>query len=592
MSARVPVALAVADFRARARRPAYVMVLAAAVGLGYLAVPEADGHWVIVNIGDYRGRYTSGYVGVLTALAGALWLSFAGFYVVRGAITRDERTGVGQLLAATPVRTVTYLFGKFLSNLLVLASMAAVLAGTAVLMQLARGEDRQLDPVALLMPFGLLTLPVLGVTAAAAVFFDTVRPLRGGFGNVFWFFAAMGAALVGQGPHAPLGGLGVHRVAESVHASLVDQGLRPERAEFGLGLMYLDRPLRTFEWSGLEVDVTFVGQRLLLLLLAALLGVLPTLWFGRFDPARAWGARTRPDAGSPASVPVAPAVPPGVAGALPGAAVPIGAGPFGVGSGGPGLVGAGLDGPGLLGAGPGGPAPDRLRPVLRRPSWLAAGAPGRPAAEAVVAPTVRRGAGLGRLVAGELRMMRRSGSRWWWLGAGLVAVAGLLAPIDAVATVVLPLAWVWPVLVWSRLGTHRYEHGVDGLLGAYPGPRRGPLAEWVAGVALTGVIGLVPVLRMALAQDWPGVGAWVGGLLLVPSLALAAGVVSRTHRLFQVIYLALWYATINGIAALDVMGAVRVDGRPVGPPPVLVVGLALALLVVALLVTAVRHARR
>jgi len=102
MRVRVLSALAVADFRERTRRPAYLVTLAAAVALGYLALPPAASLWVIMNAGGYRGIYNSAYVGTATALAGGLWLMLGGFYVVRGAIARDQHTGVGQILAATP----------------------------------------------------------------------------------------------------------------------------------------------------------------------------------------------------------------------------------------------------------------------------------------------------------------------------------------------------------------------------------------------------------------------------------------------------------------------------------------------------------
>ncbi|GIG91905.1 hypothetical protein [Plantactinospora endophytica] len=614
---RAPVAIAVADFRERVRRPAYAVVLAAAVGLGYLAVPEVDGRWVIVNAGTYRGVYDSAYVGTVTALAGALWLTIAGFYVVRGAIVRDARGGVGQLLAATPLSGRGYLAGKFLSNLLVLTSMLGVLAGTAVLMQLARGEDRAVDPIALLLPFGLLALPVLAVTAALAVLFETVRPLRGGFGNVVWFFAAMVGAVVGQGPDAPLGGLGVAEVARSLRAGLADAGLRPA-GEFGLGLMYLDDPLRTFEWSGLDPDAGFVAQRLLLFLVAAGIAVLPALWFGRFDPSRT--ARRRrparpvptppvpapyPNAAVPAPYPntAVPAPYPNAAvPAVPYPNAPVPTVPY------PGVswppIGDGLrpaglvsdTGPDLSLAGPDLSAPAGMRLLGAAPSWLRSAGPPTADAASGVAPVRPAGrgasAGFGRLFAGELRVLCRSASRWWWLGAGLLALVGAVAPIEAVPAVALPLAWIWPVLLWSRLGSRSHEYGLTGLLGAYPGLRRRMLAEWLAGVALAGLTGLVPMLRMLIDLDVPGLAAGVAGALFVPSLALAAGVSSRTHRLFQVGYLALWYSALNGIAALDTMGAVRLDGRPAGPGPLLVCGCALALLGIALLFGTLRHARR
>jgi hypothetical protein len=45
------------------------------------------------------------------------------------------------------------------------------------------------------------------------------------------------------------------------------------------------------------------------------------------------------------------------------------------------------------------------------------------------------------------------------------------------------------------------------------------------------------------------------------------GAASRTHRMFQVIYLILWYAAVNHVAAADYMGTVLIGGHPAGPSP-------------------------
>ncbi|GGM53725.1 hypothetical protein GCM10011608_43280 [Micromonospora sonchi] len=534
-------ALALADFRERARRPAYLVILVAAIGLGYLAAPAADGRWVILNAGNFRGVYDSAYLGTVTALAGVLWLTLGGFYVVRDAVARDERTRVGQLLAATPLRMVTYLAGKWLSNLLVLGSMLLALAGTALMMQLMRGESRAVDPVALLLPFVLIALPVLAVTAAAAVFFETVRPLRGGFGNIVWFFVWLVFVLVGQGSDALFGGFGIGEIGESMRADIVAQHGRAD-GEFALGLMYLDHPLRTFVWSGLPVSAGFVGERILTGLVAVVLATLGALWFGRFDPAR------DPLGGRPAGQPVGAA-----------------AGSAGFVSGSAGVV-----------PGPAGPA------APSRPTVYG----GLPRVE------VRGGAVFGRLFVGELRILARGGSRWWWLGVAALTVVSLLVPVPVAATPLLLLVWIWPILVWSRLGTQQHENGVEPLLGAYPRARRRLLAEWAAGVGFTALVGLGPVLRLAMAADWPGAAAWVGGAFFIPSLALVLGLVSRTSRFFQALYLPLWFLVVNGVAAGDYLGAVRIDGQPAGPSPLLVGGASLVLLSVGVAVATARQIRR
>ena len=116
-----------------------------------------------------------------------------------GALGGPLGAGVGQVLAATPLSRLGYLLGKFCSNLAVLASMAGVLAVTALVLQLVRGESMSVDPVAIGLPFVLLTLPVLVLTAAAAVLFETLPVLRGGVGNIAWLFLWMISALAGEG---------------------------------------------------------------------------------------------------------------------------------------------------------------------------------------------------------------------------------------------------------------------------------------------------------------------------------------------------------------------------------------------------------
>ncbi|GAA2350558.1 hypothetical protein [Dactylosporangium salmoneum] len=494
-----PAALALADFRERVRRPAYLLMLISAIGLGLLAVPPVGSHWSVLVLGGFRGRYTSSYVGLVTALTSALWLTLVGFYLVRDAVARDERTGVGQLLAATPLRTPVYLAGKLLSNVMVLGSMVAVLAVTALALQLLRGESRAVDPVALALPFVLLALPMVLVTAALAIFFETTPVLRGGLGNVLWFFVWMVGVLGGQSPKAPLGGLGLPPVK------------LPDGAgqDVGLGLMYVDDPLRTFDFPGLRLDPGFLAGRLALVAVAVGIAVLPALWFHRFDrPARAARAG-------------------------------------------------------------GGPEPRTVYKGLPR-----------------TAPA-RGGTGL-RLLAGELRILVQGAPLWWWLGAGALALAGLAAPPGPV----LAVAWIWPVLLWSRLGTQPATSGAAAILGAYPAPRRRVLAEWGAGALLAAATGAGSAIRMAVTGDLPGLGAWAAGAAFVSALALALGTLTGAPRVFQAVYTVIWYLLINNAGAVDFMGALRDHGRLTGPSPLLWAALAGAGLLAALFRTAWRQARR
>ena len=79
--------------------------------------------------------------------------------------------------------------GKRQSNLAVLGLMVVIVAVSGIAMQLLRGEDRHIEVWKLFAPFLLLAFPAMAVVAAIAVLFETIPFLRGGFGNIAYFFA-------------------------------------------------------------------------------------------------------------------------------------------------------------------------------------------------------------------------------------------------------------------------------------------------------------------------------------------------------------------------------------------------------------------
>ncbi|WP_200263682.1 hypothetical protein [Streptomyces sp. HSG2] len=133
---------------------------------------------------------------------------------------------------------------------------------------------------------------------------------------------------------------------------------------------------------------------------------------------------------------------------------------------------------------------------------------------------------------------------------------------------------------------------MEGILGAYPAVRRRVAAEWGAGFALTAVVGAGPLVRLVMAAEWTGVAAWVGGAMFIPSLALALGILSRTHRLFQAIYLPLWYTVANGLPVFDYMGALRASRDMADIQPVMTVLVSAALLVMVFMTNVLRRFSR
>ncbi|MFI8454187.1 ABC transporter permease [Kitasatospora sp. NPDC085464] len=531
-------ALALADFRERRRRPGYLVVLLGTLALGLLAAPVGDSRWEVFQVTDLHGRYTSGYVGTVTALGGAVWLSLAGFGIARGAIPRDEQSGVGRLLAATPTGRIAYLAGKFGSNLLLFGSMLLALAGTALGVQLLKGDSDRVDVVRLLLPYVLITLPLLAAVAGCAVLFDTVPGLRGGLGSMVWF-AVWLVFVLGAQTTGGLDLLGMRRITASIREVLAAGGRPVDGVEFGVGLTADNRVLGTFDWPGLRPGEAGGPAATGLLLIAAALGLalLGALWFRRFD-----GPEARP-------------APTGLR-------------------------------PGATGVRPGGWGRSGARDGERAGTAPEPGAAAFALAPARLTPA-RQGRTVAAALTGELRILVQ-GQQWWWAGAAVIAAAALSVAPDGPSHAVLPFAMLWPVLLWSRMG-HRADGGSTAeLLGACPSPLRRGLAALLAGIvpALAAVVG--SVVRLFGAGEPRAAAGALAGALLIPALAMLCGTVTRGPRLFQTVYPLLWYGMINHVGGLDFLG---VSGDR-APAPAAVAGLAAALALGVLAVDAIRHATR
>jgi hypothetical protein len=507
MSVRPLYHLAKADFLERVRRYSFWVVLAGTVFFGYELVAGN----LVMHLGQYRGLYNSAWVGMLVAAWAAFFLPLLGFYVVKNAIDRDRQTRVGEILAATPMSKAAYLFGKFLSNLALLGVIVLVLVISALVMQLTRGEDRQVEVWPLVAPFLLIALPAVAVAAGLAVLFESFPATSGGFGNVIFFFAFMfllGYRLDRHAYRLDLSGLLL--LEESTSASL-----RAKVSNYGEGFSLTTRSdmpksLKTFRWDGIRWTPLMLQCRLAWFGVALLAVLLATVCFDRFDHARGRRLGRRQQARAPAGE-----------------------------------------------------------------ATTAATLNGHSAAQLTPLASAASSARFGTVLRAELRLMLR-GQRWWWYAVALgLFIAGLAADLKSVREVVLPLTWVWPMLLWSAMGVRESRSQTRELIfsSARSLSRQLP-AVWVAGVVLAALTGAGVGLRFAVLGQWHSLLAWCAGALFIPSLALALGVIAGSARPFEAAYLLTWYiGPLNGERSLDFMGA-RASGNGI---PITYLVLAIAL---------------
>lgn len=496
-SAHIIYHLARADFLERVRRYSFLVMLGLAVFLGY---QTAIGNMAL-ELGLYRGEFNSAWVGAMMSLIATFFIGWFGFYLVKGSVARDRETGVGQIMATTPLTRPLYLIGKWLSNFAVLMSMVAVLALGAVVIQFMQGEDTQIQVFAFISPFLFIVMPLMALVAATAVLFESVPFLKGGFGNIVYFFVFitfiplfMENPSLQQYPALEPTGLGL--LASDMGNAVT--AIYPEyNGDFTLGGGFVNAT-RVFTWEGIQWTPEIIFARFSLIALSLLLIFFAALFFDRFDPSYSKPRRINAQRAASDSAPA--------------------------------LVSTSQAIPNL-----------HLTPLNK---------------------AANRFSFFNVLVA-ELKLLLK-GQRWWWyVIMGGIIIACLVNPSATVREFALPIAWVWPILVWSAIGNREIHNNVQQLAFSSAAPlfRQLP-AQWLAGFTVTLLVSLGAIIRLTVDGDTAGLLALLSGAIFIPSLALACGVWSGTSKLFEIMYLLIWYlGPLNKLMALDYIGS-HGNGRP------------------------------
>jgi hypothetical protein len=482
-----------ADFLERTRRYSFLLTLAFAALLAYGTYNGTVG----LRVGDFQGELNSAWIGAMMALVSSVFLSLAGFYIVKNTIERDEVTRVGRVLATTPMTKVFYTLAKALSNFAVLAAMVAVLSLAAVALAIGHGGVGLLEPGKLLLPFLWITLPAMALTASLAVLFETLPVLRSGLGNVIYFFVWTGLLIVTGNFSA--GHAGMKWLDDFAGFNVLMTSMRPAvtaldptyTGSFSLTIGGLVGAHKEFLWSGIDWTANVLMRRLLWILIAGGAALLAAVFFHRFDPARESARRkgkTRKES-------------------------------------------------------------QAQGPSLQVQHQWATLSPLRD----------KRTGGSGRLLFSELVLMLK-GQRWWWYIVALGLVAACAAVPDPKARAMcLAAAWIWPVLLWSQMGSREAKFQTGSLVfsTARVLGRQLP-AAWAAGVVVALLTGSGMALRLILSADWAGVAGWTVGAFFIPTFALALGAWSGTSKTFEAVYTIWWYVgPMNQVPGIDFTGMAR-----------------------------------
>lgn len=518
--------LALADFLERVRRYSFLLMLGLVVWIGYLSASGQIGITVALH---HFGIVNSAWVGAVMALTVSMFLYLVGFYLVKGSVSRDYTTGVGQIMATTPLSRPMYLLGKWLSNFAVLGIMILIVLVAGIVMNLL-ADPGGFNLLEIAAPLVLIGIPGMALIAAMAVLFESISWLRGGLGNVLYFFlwitamtfsfgiSSSGSLTGTANPYIDFTGMRMMNDSISPAAQAVYPDIKPG-INFGFPRMdvssivpgfQLEEPAY-FTWNGLHWTADMLLSRLGFLAIAVGLVMVSALFFDRFNPSRLLLIRqtmTAPGAPQPAAT---------------GGAIPV--------------------------------SNVRLTPLTG----------------------IRSRFSFGALFLAELKLLLK-GQRWWWYVIATLLVIGQLGAGLGLARFLLLVAWVWPILLLSGLGCRENRFDTRQIVFAAPRPIANQLpAAWLAAFVVTAILGSGALVKFITLGETTSLLGWLTGVLFIPSLALCLGTLTGSSKAFEVIFVAWMYMLTQKMIMIDFM-AYNPNGQWFYYAPLALVLLAIAAL--------------
>ncbi|MGH4123187.1 MAG: hypothetical protein ACREV6_09710 [Clostridium sp.] len=490
-----------ADFLERTRRYSFLITMFITVYVAFYVIPTPDkyGKTLTLHLGVYRGIYNSAWIGICETLVAVTFLSLFGFYIVKGTIERDKATGVGQIIATTPISKFDYMFGKFLSNFIFLSFMAFIIGIVALIMQFIRAEDMKINLWNLYSPFLMIVLPMMALVAALALLFENIKFLRGGFGNIVYFFlwtgfivtsiAVKGKSNVFIGAFSDI--CGVNIAGSSFKKAL--SGFSDYNGDLVIGTSpeLANKALKVFHYNGINWTSEYIIEKIILILFAVILVFVASLLFKRFDSYVEKVTKIKKASRTEKE--------------------------------------KGYDKKSFIAI----PASKLTRPNHKY-SFI-------------------------NVLKNELKLMLK-GIKWW----GYIVVLGVI--IASVASrgndankIILSISMILPILIWSKMGTMENRFGTNQLVFTCENIIKAQfLAVYLSGVVVAVLINSGFFIKFVVTGNFSGVLCLISACVFVPAMAFALGSVTGGSKIFEVIYLLMWYMEpLNDMPYLDYIGVTK-----------------------------------
>jgi hypothetical protein len=293
MNAHVIRTLALLEARVRLRRLSTLVTLLAVVALSWLMIPDPAGGYTLLACRGTRVLYTSSTLALGSAALASQLFALAGFYLLRGRMTEDLRSGLGGVIGASPASGRLFLLGRWYGGVLYMLALVGAFMATILVCHAVRG-DGPIQPLVYLQTYALVLVPMILFAVSCATLFDGWAPLMGKRGDLLYFFLWIGQIgmlpIVTEGTGAPaaipVDFTGMSAVITALSAYVDFRHTALGVSDFNPHLAPLTLP--PWLWTG-----ELVAIRCVTALLACLPLLLALRLFHRFSPDRVKPARSR-----------------------------------------------------------------------------------------------------------------------------------------------------------------------------------------------------------------------------------------------------------------------------------------------------------
>ena len=454
-----------ADFKQRTRQQSFVVTLLAMSVLTLLFFPSPDADYQTLVINGYRGSYNSAWLGVCLAMMNVLFLPVICFYLVKNALELDRQSMTGELIAATPISKLKFLLAKWCTSVVILISIVLVMLLSSIAIQLYYGESYHINLWALAWPQLVFVLPMLLAIAAIALMFESIKWLKGGLGNVLYFFLWIGSIVQTIESASGIGALLNQLDAEVVKRFPLQQG----GTNIGVSISNEANEINTFVWQGIEPTIMHLWGALPLFFICLSCLTLTYLFFDSFS--RNAIPENKPTSWLNFTLKT--------------------------------KVGGQLD---------------RFFVALSKHFAFT------------------------RLLRLELKLILKGHSVYWFIGLLVLNIVQLFISQKLLISLVLPISWLWCVLVISQLGQLEKQANTSELITySKQSSILQSFACYCAAWILLALASMGSVVRFTGSTEWLLLVQLIIAISFTVSLAYFCGAFTGTKRTFEVLYPALWY---------------------------------------------------